>query len=261
MSRCLRSASRIAVLADATSSADGRERGAPFGDRPRLALFSQSGRRGLREALGECAPRGSCGDGALQVDALVVQRLDALVEFGQIDRRRRAWRPGVDRTNGESCAPLTLDPQRRRIERERKILQDGGVVAGRKIERDNARDAGAIGIDGDGIDRRGGVHVSRPRLCGGKCRQHHKAGRYKTFGNHSHRSLLQSSRRRAQPRPAGDAGRVKSHTTLGGETQRGRNRFDWGFRKAQQRRGRETESRNAQPQKSSTAMNAPCCRW
>ena len=136
---------------------------APFGDRTRLALVAESGRRGFGKALGEFAPRGGGIDRALQIGALVLQRLDALVEFGQIDRRRRARRPGIDRADGEFCARLALDPQRGRIERQRKILENSGIVAGRKIERDDARDAGAIGIDGDGIDRRGGVEIGRPR--------------------------------------------------------------------------------------------------
>ena len=47
----------------------------------------------------------------MQVGALVLQRLDALVEFGQIDRRRRARRLCVDRSDRELRVRLTLDPR------------------------------------------------------------------------------------------------------------------------------------------------------
>ena len=137
---------------------------APFGDRPRLALVADSGRRRIRKSLGEFAPRGRRIDRALQIGALVLQRLDALVEFGQVDRRRRARRFCVDRADREFRARLALDPQRGRIQRQRKILENGRILAGRQIERDDPRDAGAIGIDGDGIDRRTGGHVRRPHL-------------------------------------------------------------------------------------------------
>ena len=78
---------------------------APFGDRPRLTLVADPCRRRLRKALGEFAPGGRRIDRALQVGPLVLQRLDALVEFGQIDRRRRARRFCVDRADGEFARP------------------------------------------------------------------------------------------------------------------------------------------------------------
>ena len=119
----------------ATSSRDRGKGRAPFGDRPRLALLADSGRRRFGKALGEFAPRGGGIDRALQIGALVLQRLDALVEFGQIDRRRRARRPCVDRADGEFRARLALDPQRGRIERQRKILENGELSpAGRSSE-------------------------------------------------------------------------------------------------------------------------------
>ncbi len=190
---------------------------APFGDRPRLALVADSGRRRLRKSLGEFAPRGGRIDRALQVGALVLQRLDALVEFGQIDRRRRARRFGVDRADGELGARLALDPQRGRIERQRKILEHGRIVAGGKIERDDARDAGAVGIDGDGIDRRTGVDIGRPRRACGQRREHDEARRQKTVRNQSHGF---------PPEPFAGRRRAKTPITPGHETQRGRNRFD-----------------------------------
>jgi hypothetical protein len=103
--------------------------------------------------LGEFAPRRGGVDRALQIGALVLQRLDAFVEFGQVDGRRCARRPGVDGADGEFRARLSFDPQRGRIQRQRKILQNGRMVARRKIERDNTGDACAVGIDGDGVDR------------------------------------------------------------------------------------------------------------
>ena len=85
---------------------------APFGNRPRFTLVADSGRRRLRKSLGEFAPGGRRIDRALQIDPLVLQRLDALVELGQVDRRRRARRVCVDRTDREFCTRLALDPER-----------------------------------------------------------------------------------------------------------------------------------------------------
>ena len=67
-----------------------------------------------------------------------------------------------------------------------KSFATSGVVAGGKVERDDARDAGAIGIDGDGIDGRGGIDIGRPRRHGGQRRNGDQAGRDKNIGNHSH---------------------------------------------------------------------------
>ncbi len=60
------------------------------------------------------------------------------------------------------------------------------MVAGRKIERDDPGDAGAVGIDGDGIDGRTGRHIGGPHRRCGKRRNHDEAGRHKTIGNQSH---------------------------------------------------------------------------
>jgi hypothetical protein len=73
---------------------------APFGDRPRLALVADPYRSNIRKSLGEFTPGGGGIDCALQIDALVLQRLDALVEFGQIDWRGGARRFCVDRADG-----------------------------------------------------------------------------------------------------------------------------------------------------------------
>jgi hypothetical protein len=90
---------------------------APFGDRPRLTLVTYSRRRRLGKALGEFATRGGCGNRTPDIGALVLERFDALVEIGQIDRRRGTGRPGVNRANGQLCARVTLYPQRGCIQR------------------------------------------------------------------------------------------------------------------------------------------------
>jgi hypothetical protein len=59
-----------------------------------------------------------------------IHQADALVEFGQVGRRRRARRLCVDRADRELHARLPLDTQRGRIERQGKILQNGRIVAG-----------------------------------------------------------------------------------------------------------------------------------
>ena len=154
MSRCLRSASRIAVSAAATSSATAAKaarhsaigRASPFSPMP--------GGRGFGKALGEFAARGGRIDRALQIGALVLQRLDALVEFGQIDRRRRARRPAsiAPMVSFAPASPSTRSEDGSSV--SGKSFATSRVVARGKIERDDARDAGAIGIDGDRIDRR-----------------------------------------------------------------------------------------------------------
>ena len=85
--------------------------GAPFGDWARLALVTNSRRRRLGKALGELATRGGGGDRTPEVDALVLERFDALVEIGKIDRRRGTRRPGVNRANSQLCTRVTLHPQ------------------------------------------------------------------------------------------------------------------------------------------------------
>ena len=90
---------------------------APIGDRTGLTLLTNSRRGGFGKTLGEFATRGGSRNRALQVGALVLQRLDALVEFGQIDRRCCAGRPGIDRPNGKPGTGLALHPQRGGIER------------------------------------------------------------------------------------------------------------------------------------------------
>src|SRR5205807_7542123 len=117
----------------------------------RLALLAKAGGRGFGKALREFAPRGRPVDRALQVGTLVLQRLDALVKFGEIDRRRRTRRPCIDGADGELGARLTLDAEGGWVERERKILGDQRAVAGGEVERDHAGNGGAIGIDRDGV--------------------------------------------------------------------------------------------------------------
>lgn len=82
---------------------------APFGDRPRLPFLANTHGGGFRKVLGKLAPRIRRIDRALQIGALIVQSPDALVQLGQVDRRR-ARRTRVDRADGELCARFTLDP-------------------------------------------------------------------------------------------------------------------------------------------------------
>ncbi len=103
--------------------------------------------------LGKFPARGGRIDRALQIGALVAQRLEALVEFGQIGGCRSAWRFGIDRADRQFGVRLAFDPQRRHVEAERKIVEHNRVIARGQIERDHARDAGAVGIYGDGVDR------------------------------------------------------------------------------------------------------------
>jgi hypothetical protein len=98
----------------------------------------------------------------LQIGALVLERFDALVEFGQVDRRRRTRRPRIDRADGQLGTRLAFNAEGRRIERERKILGDQRAVAGSKVQCNDAGDGGAIGVDGDSIDGRFGVDIGGP---------------------------------------------------------------------------------------------------
>jgi hypothetical protein len=134
----------------------------PFGNRPRLTLVADAGGRGFGKALGKLAPRIGRVDRALQIRSLVLQSFDALVEFRQIERGCRARRPRVDGPDGQLCARLALDPQGGCIEAKRKVLCDQRRVARGQIQRDDAADARAIGIDGDGIDGRCRVQIGRP---------------------------------------------------------------------------------------------------
>ena len=224
MSRCLRSASRIAVSAAATSSATAAKaarhsasgRASPFSPSP-AGEASAKRSANLRRAVAAL----------ITPPRLALSSLSAsmrLSSLGQIDRRRRARRLGVDGADGELCPRLALDPQRGRIQRQREIFRHQGVVAGRKVERDHARDAGAIGIDGDGIDGRGGLDIGRPRRHGGKAGKRDQAGRDKNVGNRSHE--FPPSNLGAAPLPVQRRRTGKGRITTCGETPRPRNWFD-----------------------------------
>ena len=73
--------------------------------------------------LGEFAPRGGGADRVCKIGVFVLQRLDALVELRQVDRRRGTRLPGVDSADGERRTRLALDPQRGGIERQGEILR------------------------------------------------------------------------------------------------------------------------------------------
>jgi hypothetical protein len=112
--------------------------------------------------LGEFAPHLGGGDRAVKIGALVLQRLDLLVDLGQVGGRDRLWRARIDRADGELLAGLALDPQRGAIQPQREILRHQRVVAGGQIKRDDTGDARAIGIDGDGIDARRRIEIGSP---------------------------------------------------------------------------------------------------
>ena len=136
--------------------ADRREGRAPFAERTRFAFFAEAGGRGLGKALGEFAASAAasiapCRSARSSFSASM--RLS--IRTGRPAARAR--RPCVDRADRELGAAFALDPQRGRIQRQRKILRHQRGVAGGQVERDHAGDAGAVGIDGDGVDRRGDV--------------------------------------------------------------------------------------------------------
>jgi hypothetical protein len=123
---------------------------------------------------------------SLQIGALIVKRLDALVDLGEILRQQRPRQLGVDRADRELRSALALDPQRGRIEPHREIPGDERVVAGRQIQRDDAGDARAIGIDGHGIDLRGRIEIGRMQRPGNQRTRQHQAGGHKIIRNPTH---------------------------------------------------------------------------
>jgi hypothetical protein len=120
------------------------------------------------------------------------------VDFGQIDRRGRARRLGVDRADHDFRRRLALDPQGRGVQPERKILRHQRGVARREIDIDDARDAGAVGIDRHRINGRRRIQFRRPRLGRGKRRDKNQAGRDQAVCNHSHDISPQISARRSR---------------------------------------------------------------
>ena len=188
--------------------------GAPLVDRTRFALLAQPRGRALRKALGELAARVGRVDRAFEIAALVLQRLDALVEFRQIDRRRGTRRPGVDGADGELRSCLALDPKRGWIERQREIVGHQRSVAGSKIGRQDARNAGAIGVNGNSIDRGRGVDIGRLRRHGGKGSNNNQTGRYKTVRNPSHEFPPENLCAACRPWLAWWSGRTKNRLTI-----------------------------------------------
>src|SRR5258708_37875320 len=74
------------------------------------------------------------------------------------------------------------------------------VVTGWNVDIDGAGDAGAIRIDGDGIDCRCRVDIGRLGRHCGKGRKKHEARRYKAILNTTHDSLPQISAHHRQNR-------------------------------------------------------------
>ena len=196
--RCMRSASRIAVSAVATSSSTAAK----------AARHSASGRASplSPSPAGEASANRSANLRRAVAAAIVPCRL-ARSSFSISMRLSSSGRltGGAARGGLVSMAPMVsfvpASPSTR--------SEDGSSVSGKsfatsvvspeaKIERDDARDAGAIGIDGDRIDHRGGIEISRPGLCGGKCRGKDEAGRDKTVYDRSHDVSFPQATRKAQ---------------------------------------------------------------
>ena len=205
---------------------DRGKRGAPFTQGPRLTLLAETSRRAFGEALGEFAPRLRRSNRAVEIGVLVLERLDALVQLGQVGRRHRPLRARVDRTDRQPRASLALDPQRGRIERQREILRHKRVVAGGKIERDDAGDGRSIGIDGDGVDRGSAVDIGRSRRRAEQGADENQAGRDKSVFLWSHDIPPAIFMDRAQKDWGRDRYMNSRRTTGGGETHWRRNWFD-----------------------------------
>ena len=217
-SRCLRLESRIAVSAVATSSATAAKaarqsaigRASPLSPMPAgeaSAKRSAKPRRAVAASIAPCRSARSSFNASMRLSS-----------SGRLAG-------GAARGGLASMAPIvSLAPASPSTRSEDgssvsgKVVDHHGIVAGGQIDRDQARDAGAIGIDGDGIDRRYRIDIVRTRRHRGKRGQHHQARGGKTVCKQSHQF----------PSPQ----TAKSHTTFSDETQRTRNRFDWGFRKA-----------------------------
>ena len=75
-----------------------------------------------------------------------------------------------------------LKPQRRGVEGERQILKEQDAVALRQIDLDEAGNDRGVGVDGDGVDFRGGVN-----LAGHRRRQEMRRGKQKNDCRGSHR--------------------------------------------------------------------------
>ena len=112
---------------------------------------------------GEFLARGRGLDLVVETAALVAERLHAVFEL-RIERRPfRPRRTRVDAADDEPRLRVAFDAQRRRVEPGREVAGAQHAVALRQIDMDHAGDGGAVGINGDGIDRRRHIGLRRGR--------------------------------------------------------------------------------------------------
>ena len=76
-------------------------------------------------------------------------------------------RLGLDRADDDVLATLAAHPHRFRKQAGRQVVDDEGGGAGRQADIDHARDLGAVGEDGDGLDRRRDRQVGGEQLAAG----------------------------------------------------------------------------------------------
>ena len=210
MSRCLRSASRIAASAVATSSATAAKaarqsaigRASPLSPMPAgevSAKRSANLRRAVAAAIAPCRLARSSFSASMRLSSS--GRLTGGAARGGLVSMAPmvSFVPASPSTRSEDGSSVSG-----------KSFATSVVVAARNVKRDDARNAGAVGIDGDGIDRRRGVDIGGLRRHGGKCGNNGEARRDETVRNRSHGFPSGKSVQRAQyPGRSGNAGRVK----------------------------------------------------
>ena len=107
VSRCLRSRLGYSGIRVGDLLGTGGKGSTPSGERTRLTLLAQARGRISGKPLGEFAPGFGSRTRAVRVLALILQCLDALVDFGRVDRRLR---PRVDGADRELRPNLPFDP-------------------------------------------------------------------------------------------------------------------------------------------------------
>ena len=140
-----------------------RKRGAPFGERTRLALVARSKRRMLGEALGKLLAHGLGGNPIVEHRAFVTQGFDPFFDFGRRHRPFGTRRTGIDRPDDEPRRAFALDAQRGRVQSGREVARDERRVAGGQFDTDQTRNRRAVRIDRDHVGRRADLEFGRAR--------------------------------------------------------------------------------------------------